>query len=244
MENEKIVINAAEGVSEIIIREGAAEKKLDPKAPLAYNAVGQLKSVSEYLQKRINAGQFESKNCTIRVNRENVELVLTFNERDEYNKGSVTGRLSKHPDFACLHINEGVAWSPIEFAMLLKMHRYWFTDRADGMKLITTLMNYKADINQKVDKSAEGNGNRADNFSQVVNSNLPPAITLTMPIFRGGAKENVEIEFFAKVDGREVQFILLSPGANEALEAYRDAAIDKELEQIRSIAPDIVIIEE
>lgn len=244
MENEKIVINAAAGVSEIIVREGAAEKKLDPKAPLAYEALGQLKSVAEYLQKRINAGQFEQKNCTIYVHREMVQIKLIFNERDEYNKGVVTGHLAMHPDFARLHINEGFTWSPIDFAMLLKMHRYWFTDRADGMKLITTLMNYKADINQKVEQSAEGNGNRADNFSQVVNSNLPPAITLTMPIFKGGAKENVEIEFFAKVDGREVQFMLLSPGANEALEAYRDAAIDKELEQIRTIAPEIVIIEE
>lgn len=244
MEDEKIVINASDGTKEIIIRHGEAEKLLDPKAPLSFEVSGQLNSVAEYLKKRINSGQFEQRNCHIFVNRENVAIILVFNERDAYNKGQVLGHLSMHPDFESLRINEAHAWTPVELAMLLKMHRYWFTDRTEGMKLISTLMNYKADISQKVEKSVEGNGNRADNFSQVVNSNLPPTITLNLPIFKGSKPQPVEIEFFAKVDGRDVAFLLISPGANEALEAYRDAAIDKELAEIRSIAPEIAIIEE
>ena len=105
-------------------------------------------------------------------------------------------------------------------------------------------VNYKADINQKVEQSAEGNGNRSDIFTQVVNSNLPKSITLNLPIFKGYKPQPVEIEFFAKVDGRDVSFLLISPGANETLEAHRDEAIDAALGEIRDLAPEIAIIEE
>ena len=245
MENDKqIVINAAEGATEVTIREGQAAKVLDPKAPLAYNVNGLIGSVTEYLRKRIDKEQFEQKNCTLYVNREDVKMTLIFNERDEYNKGSVSGELRLHPDFEALMINRNYAWVPMELAQLMKMHRYWFTDRTEGMKLVSTLMNYKADITQKVEQSAEANGGRTDNFAQVVNSNLPQSITLNLPIFKGAGAQPIEIEFFAKVNGRDVEFVLLSPGANEALEAYRDAAIDKELEEIKKIAPEIAIIEQ
>lgn len=244
MEQEKQVFNLPEGVKEVVIRQGEAPKVLDPKAPLAYEAKGQLSSIRRFLQKRIDAGQFEQKDCTLYVNREEVSMVLIFNERNAYERGTVSGVLELHPDFKSLCINKSVAWSPVELAMLLKMHRYWFIDRGEGMKLITTLMNYKADINQKVEQTVEGNGSRVDNFAQVVNSNLPASITLNLPIFKGSNPQPVEIEFFAKVDGRDVQFILMSPGANEALEAYRDKAIDGELEAIDKIASGITIIEQ
>lgn len=242
-ENKQIVINAEAGTKEVIIREGAAPKLLDPKAPLPCKIEGLAGSVAEYLKKRINTGQFEQKNCTILVDRENVRITLFFNERDEYNQGKVVSQISLHPDFESLRINSSHAWSPIELAMLLKMHRYWFEDRIEGMKLVSTLFNYKADIAQKVEQSVEGNGNRQDNFSQVVNSNLPNSITLKLPIFKGTEPQALEIEFFAKVDGRDVAFLLISPGANEAFEAFRDEVIDVELNSIREIAPEIAIIE-
>lgn len=244
MNPEKIVINAADGTQEIIIREGQAPKVLEEKAPLALDIAGQLGCVKEFLSKRINAGQFQQKDCRIIVDRNEVSIKFIFNERDEYNRGSVLGRLSLHPDFACLHINRNETWTPVELAMLLKMHRYWFADRAKGMELVTTLMNYKADIQQKVEQSVEGNGSRADNFAQVVNSNLPKTITLLLPVFQGSKPQPVEIEFFAKVDGRDVSFFLMSPGANEIVENFRDEAIDAELSQIKEIAPEIAIIEQ
>jgi hypothetical protein len=55
--------------------------------------------------------------------------------------------------------------------------------------------------------------------------------------------ETLEVETFAKINGREVAFTLFSPGANQTLEEIRDRAIDSQLEQIGEIAPNIVIIE-
>lgn len=52
-------INLAPGMNEIIIREGAAPKVLDPKAPVKMNINGTIGAPVEFLKKRINAGQFE-----------------------------------------------------------------------------------------------------------------------------------------------------------------------------------------
>ena len=155
----------------------------------------------------------------------------------------MSGRLQVHPDFALLHINERHAWTPTDLAMLLKMHRYWFKDRMMCMQIVSTLMNFTADVNQKIEQSIKENGSSKDNFEQVVNSNLPETITLTLPMFKGYAAENIEVEFFARVDGREVSFALLSAGANESLETIRNTAIDEQLTQIREIAPEIAIVE-
>ena len=67
---------------------------------------------------------------------------------------------------------------------------------------------------------------------------------MRIPIFKGHPAEDLEIETFAQVNGREVHFVLLSPGANESLESIRDKAIDEELKEIKEIAPNIAILEE
>ena len=193
MDNEKLQINLAPGMSkaELVIREGAAPKELEPKAPVKTNLKGVIGAVVEYLKKRINAGQFEQKDCHILVNRDTIELTLITNEADEYRR----------------------------------------------------LMNFTADVNNKIERAVKENGNRTDNFAQMVSSNLPDSFTIQMPIFKGMPPETIEVETFAQVNGREVAFVLLSPGAQATLEDLRDKVIDEQLEQIREIAPEIAIIE-
>ena len=79
-------INLAPGMNEIIIREGAAPKVLDPKAPVKMNINGTIGAPVEFLKKRINAGQFEQKNCHIIVDREKITIELVVNESDEYTR--------------------------------------------------------------------------------------------------------------------------------------------------------------
>ena len=57
------------------------------------------------------------------------------------------------------------------------------------------------------------------------------------------APEVIEIETFARINGREVKFVLMSPGALMILEDIRNKVIDEQLSLIREIAPEIAIIE-
>lgn len=245
MQNEKLQINFAPGMAkaELVLREGVAPKELDPKAPVKTKLNGVIGAVVEYLTKRINTEQFAQKDCHILVNRENIEITLIINEADEYKRGEIVGKLGYNPKFVEFGINGGKVWTPTEFGMFIKMNRAFFADRAENMKLVSCLMNFTADVNNKIDRAVKENGNRTDNFAQVVNSNLPESFTIQMPIFKGMQPETIEVETFAQVNGREVAFILLSPGAQATLEDLRDKVIDEQLKQIREIAPEIAIIE-
>ncbi|MDR0712600.1 MAG: hypothetical protein LBF67_09710 [Prevotellaceae bacterium] len=123
------------------------------------------------------------------------------------------------------------------------MNRAFFTDRAVNMKLVSVLMNFTANINSKVELSVRETGDRTNSFVQVVNSNLPPSFTLSIPIFKGKDAELLEVETFATVDGRDVSFTLISPGANQTLEEIRNGVINEQLAQIVEVAPEIAIIE-
>ena len=232
-----------EGTTEVIIREGKAPIVLDPKPPVKVNISGTLQSPLEYLTKRDGEGQFDLNRCHVLVNREKLSIELVINDHDEYLKGSVSGNLEYNSKYKEFGINSGKVWSPTELGLFIKMNRSFFSDKTLAMKLITDLMNFKATVDNKIERSLKESGDRTDNFSQVVNSNLPASFKIVMPIFKGYASEELEVETFAQIDGREVSFILLSPGANESLENIRDTAIDDVIDKIKINFPEIVIIE-
>lgn len=243
MQTERMQINFAPGQLEAIIREGAAPKVLDPKAPIKMNINGIINAPCEFLAKRINAGQFEQKDCHIVVNREAIEIKLVINESDEYRCGVVVGKMQYHPKFIEFGINTGKVWAPTELGIFIKMNRAFFKDKVVNMELVSKLMNFTATVNNQIEREVQENGNRKDNFTQMVNSNLPKAFNLYVPIFKGGNPETLEVETFAKIDGRDVAFVLLSPGAQATLEELRDKVIDEQLTAIKEIAPEIAIFE-
>lgn len=63
MDNEKLQINLAPGMSkaELVIREGAAAKELEPKAPVKTNLKGVIGAVVEYLKRESTPGNLNKK---------------------------------------------------------------------------------------------------------------------------------------------------------------------------------------
>ena len=205
------------------------------------NVNGTINAPYEYLTKRIDC--INQKDCHIIVNREKITIELVVNEADEYTRGTIAGTLQFHPKFEEFGINTGKVWSPFDFAMFCKMNRAFFADKNANMNIVSACKNFTAKVNNQIERAIQENGNRTDNFAQVVNSNLPESFTLSIPIFKGGKKEDLVVETFAKIDGRNVAFVLLSPGAEETLEDLRDKSIDEQLNAIKAIAPDIAIFE-
>lgn len=247
MKNEKLELNFAEGISkaEIVIREVEKVNELDVKPPLKLNIKGVIGSVAEFLSKRKDQeDQINQKRCHILVNREKISIELIYNENDEYQTGSIKGTLEEHPKYKEFGINSGKVWSPTELGMFFKMNRSFFPDKSENMKLVSELMNFTAKINSSIERSAKENGNRTDNFEQTVNSNLPASFVLNIPIFKGTQSENLEVETFAQVNGREIAFVLLSPAANQTMEDIRDKVIDEQLKNISENCPNIAVIEQ
>lgn len=244
MEAEKVNVIVPENYSgapiEIIWRDGQAAKQLEPKEPVPVNITGTIDSPFRWLEKRV--ALIEQKQANITVNRDDMEISLVTKENDYYNDG-VRGVLQPSKEMVEFGINAEKKWEPIKLSKFIKMHRAFFADKSQNMMLVSTLKNFKAKVNQDIERSKEENGSKVDNYSQVVDSNLPTSFKLNIPLFKGFACEEIEVEIYADVDGRDVSLSLVSAGANEAIEEYKNNVIDAQLDAIRQIAPDIVIIE-
>lgn len=246
-ESKKVVVNLPEGTTqaEVIVREGQAPKVIDPKPPVKVDLNGVIGAPVEFLTKRLSeADQINPKRCHVVVNRENLSITLITAENDEYNRGKVAGTLSLHPKFTEFGINGKKTWEPSELGQFFKMNRSFFPNRDENMKLVSDLKNFSATVNSSMDRQTKENGSMKMSYGQVVNSNLPEAFSLTIPIFKGVEPANVQVEVYATIDGTDVYLQLFSPAANQIIEEMRDTVINGEIEKIRELSPDIAIIEQ
>lgn len=225
---------------EIVLREGNAPVALNPREPERVTVHGTIDAPFRWLEKRV--GLINQKEANIIVSRDRMMLVLTIGETDYY-QTEISGTLQASKEMQEFGINTDKGWEPAKLSQFFKMHRAFFKDKSENMALVSTLKNFKAKVNQEIERSKEENGSKVDNYSQVVDSNLPKSFKLNIPLFKGFACEEIEVEIYADVDGRDVSLSLVSAGANEAIEEYKNKVIDEQLAAINKIAPDIVIIE-
>ena len=225
---------------EVVLREGKAPVALDPKEPERVVINGTIDAPTRWLEKRVEL--INQKATNIIVNRDKMRIALTIDETSYY-QTEINGILQASKEMQEFGINVEKKWEPIKLSKFIKMHRAFFTDKSQNMMLVSTLKNFKAKVNQDIERSKEENGSKVDNYSQVVDSNLPKSFKLNIPLFKGFACEEIEVEIYADVDGRDVSLSLVSAGANEAIEEYKNKVIDVQLDAIRQIAPDIVIVE-
>ncbi len=225
---------------EVVVREGKAPVVIDPKEPKRIVIDGTIDAPQRWLEKRVEL--INQKKSHVIVNRDNMSLLLTVDETNYY-QTKIGGILQTSKEMDEFGINTGKTWEPVKLSQFFKMHRAFFKDKSANMMLVSTLKNFKAKVNQDIERSEEENGNRTDNFSQVVDSNLPKSFRLCLPLFKGFDQEEIEVEIYAEVDGRNVSLTLVSAGAAESIEECKNQLIDDQIESIRAIAPDIAIIE-
>lgn len=245
--SKEIELHLAPGQDHLTITqlEGSAPAQLGELAPIKCDIKGTLQAVAEYLAKRVNAEQFQQKDCHILINRDKGTIHLIFNEKDPYNRGEVLGKLEVNPKFEEFGINNmDKVWTPATLGMFFKMNRPYFVSKEENMKLVSELMHFTATVNSYVDNFLGQNGDRAEAYNQAVNSNLPEHFMLRIPVLKGGPDWEIDVETFAKISGKDVQFILISPDAADLLEEAKFHAINIELDKIQQLAPDIAIIEE
>jgi len=233
----KYSMNLRAGVTEVIVREGAA---LPPLPPRKVSITGTLEAPLRYLEKRIDA--IEQESCNIVVDREQMLVVLIVRERDPH-CDAIGGKLSLHPDFVKFGVNSGKYRTAIEMAEFIKMNRAHFENRQESMNLAQSLRSFKARVDKQVEAEVNpGKGDRRVLVAQVVDSNIPASFKVCIPIFKGTPKQIIELETYFNPD--DLTCTLVSPQVNEIAEDYKNDAIDAVLKQIREIAPEIVIIEQ
>ena len=230
---------------EVIYREGKATKEPDPlptKEPVDISQSGVIDTPARWLEKRVDT--IDQKAANIVVDREKMSIKLTINETDDYKKNTFTGTVSLAETFEKLKINDSSdAWVPQRLGQFLRLNRGIFQDPETCMVLVSKLKNFTAKAKAEIQKMRDPSGSVAEVYKNEVESNLPKSFTINVAIFKGTPKQTIEVEFDHFLKDSEVYLQLVSPGANEIVEQYRDKCIDDVLDQIRKIAPEIAIME-
>lgn len=224
------------GQLDVVIREGEA---LPLHEPVKVNIVGVLNSPARWLEKRQELQQITNK-CHVTVDREGLKIILQINENAHYGT-RIEGRLMLTETFKKFHINDGHSFTLKDLATLFKMNRSFFESKQIAMELVTLLQNFKGKVNKDLEASTDNRGNKKVDFVQAVESNLPEAFTLHLPIFKGLEAEDVECEVYVDPDDWSCQ--LISPDANDIVERYRDEAFQEVIDGIEENLPGVAIIE-
>ena len=246
MQNEKLQINLDKDCpkAEVVIREVSEVNELPVLEPEKVNINGTIGSIFSFLEKRWNCeGQIDHEHTHIIVDRDNLSMTLVANETDARNKMVVAGKLQLSRQFLAFHINDGYAWEPIELSQFIKMNRAYFADRDTNMKLVSVFKNFKAKVNTDYERDRKENGSFTDNYSQIVDSNMPDRFSVVLPIFKGTAAKTIDVETYATIDGHDVTVQLMSPSAQQVVDETLDAIIDEQIASIKEISPEIPFIE-
>ena len=248
-QKEKVVVNIAnydgKDPIEVIIRNGEAASQPEPlatKAPESINVSGVISTPLDWLVKRVDT--IDQLKANIQVNREKMMITLTVEERDAYLKSKIVGTVAVTETYEHFGINDSqTGWIPAKLGQFLRLNRGVFEDRQECMMLVSQLKKFTAKAKTEIQKQRDPSGSTADVYRQEVESNLPKSFTVNLAIFKGTAKQAIEVEFDHYLKDGEVFLQLVSPGANELAESYRDQCIDDVLNKIREVAPNIAILE-
>lgn len=246
MQNEKMQINLDKDCqkAEVVIREVDKVNELPVLEPEKVNISGTITSIFSFLEKRWGCeGQIDHQHTHIIVDRDNLSMKLIANETDARNKMVVTGKLQLSRPFMAFHINDGYAWEPLVLSQFIKMNRAYFVERDTNMKLVSVFKNFKAKVNTDYERDRKENGSYTDNYSQIVDSNMPDRFFVVLPIFKGTKAQSIDVETYATINGHDVTVQLISPSAQQVVDETLDAIIDEQIAAIREIAPEIPFIE-
>ena len=113
------------GVEKVTITH-ETKKLLDELRPIAVSISGNIDSARKWLEKRVlpavdpvfeklNENLVAQKIAHILVDRDEMSIVLVFNETDPLNKGTITGVLAMHPDYLDPFLAHNVASRSVLF---------------------------------------------------------------------------------------------------------------------------------
>ena len=237
MEAKQVKIEAKEGVSTIEFLEGSA---LPKRESVKLNINGIIDTPVRFVGKRVE--DLEQKQCHILVDRAKMSISLVIDETD-YFSGSVVGKLEKHLDFDKWKINQGSEWGTKALSEFIKMNRSCFADKETAMKLSSELQNLRVKTDKEIERSDDNKGSFKVAIAQkVIDSSIPDVFAINVPIFKGQPAKEIQIEIYVNPETFNVG--LVSPEANDIIEQTKNTVIDEQLDEIKEICSEIVIVEQ
>ncbi len=223
---------AKDGKIIIEVREGEAQKILDPIEPIqpqSINIKGRVGTIAEFLSKR--AHQFKSDACNIIVDMNENIMTFTGNERYEDNKEDtlVSSKIIETKHYKKLDINNDREFAPLELATYLRKRKNMFMNPEQFNNIFTALSSFKAVIDKEVETVDKKDGNAVNSVRQKVIHNIPKIFELNVPVFEGEDPMKIEIEI--DVNPNDLRCSLMSFDLEHKYDEFKQSLFEFELDQ-------------
>ncbi|RFP65909.1 hypothetical protein D0N36_06815 [Hymenobacter lapidiphilus] len=220
-ENQEVFAINAPG--ETIIRHGQAAPIREPRQ-LAYT--GRLDSPRQFLQPKVELYDF--KQATVFINQTSGTLKLVLAEKSEL-FDSVTGSLELAPELAQFKINTDQKYTVSELVKFLKRTRFFFSDKDSHAVLLSSLMNFSAKVQTKIEQQQSTNGSSKNNLEREVHGiEWNREFVLTTPIFKGYPAKSFRVEIGIDPTDASVKLYLESAELFELEQQYRAELLAEE----------------
>ncbi len=226
---EKLAATAIEkGISTIVLLEGAAPEQFNNKN---VSILGNIDAPSRFIEGRKTDFESSSRHCMVSKTDGKIELII--NEQSSTDHYTVTGKIEVAKKFKALAINESKSYSPEELANKLKLLRAMFVSNMEHAQICATLRNLKAKINAEIEKADDRKGNVERNFKQTVESNMPDAIKLKLPLLEGEEPVEIEVNVILEANNNNgICCFLESIDAAEMIEEQFAKRVEEEVAKI------------
>lgn len=236
MKDQEIKIDVKEGVTELVILHGEAEKVYHPKAIDVKDA--SIEAAQVYLNKKVVKEDL-IENSKIEFSYDGLFINLFYAAR-ERNIDTICGKLKIHPDLEKFSINGGKHYSTFELSDFIKMNRHYFENKDYAMKLVAELRAFEGKVNKDVEAKADTRANSRILINQVVETNIPDGFVLLLPVFVGQDKIRLNVEINITAD---FSCSLISPDLKEYIDLQAKEIIDGQINAIKQLHPQLKIFE-
>jgi hypothetical protein len=230
MSNEKLKSTMIETeVRQITILEGTAPTQHNNQ-PIVID--GNIDAPYRFVEGRKK--DFESTRNHCLVSKTDGVIILVLNEQSVVDKYTVNGKIEIAKKFKNLGINnDKQGYTPEELANKLKLLRSLFVSNLEHSNICNILRNLKAKVNSDIEKLNDRKGNVTDNFKQTVDSNMPDAIKLKLPLLEGETPIEIEINVILEAEGSSIKCYLESIDAAELIEKQFEERVNQEVENLK-----------
>ena len=176
------------------------------------------------------------KTSHVTVNRKSGVITLTCGTDlppSQQHKIEDVIKLEEH--FTELGLNGGKVWSANELGLLLKRRRKYFANMGDNMKLVTELLNFRANVETAMEQVKDNTRRYKSAVEKVVNSGLPTQFSIKIPLVKGLPAQEFTVEIVMEPKDGTVAIYLDSIEAEEALHEMRDAAINAQVSELSKL---------
>jgi len=226
---------AEKGERELVIRTGLAPILYEPNA---VNLVGVISAPADFYSKR--KALHNPDKCHVIFDKQKGQIDLICDEQCEGRNYVIQGCLKANPELEPFQINTAKTFTVKDLMQVLKFNRVHFADKDLNAKIVGSLQNFKAKVDQTLEDSSNDRGQQAQIRITKLEHELQERFVLAMPIFKGGAVISFTVDICVQITSGAVAVWLESRELKDLQVTMKSTIIDKELETFK----DIVCIEQ